>query len=449
MAGSQFFFWPEELKKDKIFDDSDIFVLDYPTSMWAKLSIDELSDNIKKILGMRAKVDDYTNIVFVAHSMGGLLTKSYLLRSPEIARKTKFIYLYATPSGGSEIARIARLVSGNPQFSNMSPMKDDSFLGDLLRQWTNAKYNVPVYCAYEKLPVANLSIIVNLNSSALTCKDEVIAINSDHISIVKPRSRNDMAYMVLESAYDEAFHGSESWSFDNCRDLADEAKTAIELDRSNATRADELIRCKNPAGYNAKGIVDFFNGSYSNAYDEFREVVKFFPRKGTNYRRDELRDNIASAAIEIGRLDEAEQIYRDLLDGGYQPDTVRWDLAKVYIYKGKFDRESYLKAIRMLDGVNAGFSGKVARGRADILRAVALAGYATTDPQGVSKPKVAEAREALCNGLSKDESFWRPILRKEKPYPNASFSEEIKLLSLIDAANVNCGKQQKRSANFK
>jgi triacylglycerol esterase/lipase EstA (alpha/beta hydrolase family) len=112
--------FPELVAKDSTFDDSDIFILSYPTSLWATMSVDELADSI----GTTLKADgvlDHTNLIFVAHSMGGLVTKKFLLKTRDTAARTKFIYFYSTTMQGSSLTNLASIISNNPQFSSMQP----------------------------------------------------------------------------------------------------------------------------------------------------------------------------------------------------------------------------------------------------------------------------------------------------------------------------------------
>src|SRR5258708_3802478 len=68
-------YWPSLLTVDPAFDGADIFVYSYPTSMWATLSIDELAENMRLQLNANG-VSNYRRIVFLAHSLGGLVTRA-------------------------------------------------------------------------------------------------------------------------------------------------------------------------------------------------------------------------------------------------------------------------------------------------------------------------------------------------------------------------------------
>jgi triacylglycerol esterase/lipase EstA (alpha/beta hydrolase family) len=134
--------WPEMLSQDSVFDKADIFVFQYPTSMWATMSIDELAEHMRLQLAGHA-VTPRQNIVFLVHSMGGLVTRAYLLKNRAVAESTKLIYFFSTPTTGSQVARMAGLLSQNPQFTKMQPMDADDYLADLQRNWLGADFDIP------------------------------------------------------------------------------------------------------------------------------------------------------------------------------------------------------------------------------------------------------------------------------------------------------------------
>jgi triacylglycerol esterase/lipase EstA (alpha/beta hydrolase family) len=86
-------YWPSLLKSDSTFDGADIFVDSYPTTSWATLSIDELAENMRLQFNANG-VAKYQRIVLLAHSMGGLVTRAYLLKNREVSPRVLFIYFF-------------------------------------------------------------------------------------------------------------------------------------------------------------------------------------------------------------------------------------------------------------------------------------------------------------------------------------------------------------------
>jgi len=84
-------YWPFMLFGDSTFDGSDIFVYSYPTSMWASQSPDELAEDMRVQLNAYG-VSDHRRIVFLAHSMGGLITRAFLVKNRAVAERTTLLF---------------------------------------------------------------------------------------------------------------------------------------------------------------------------------------------------------------------------------------------------------------------------------------------------------------------------------------------------------------------
>ena len=149
-------------------------------------------------------VSSYRKIVFLSHSMGGLVTRAYLLKNRNVADHTFFAYFFSTPTTGSQIASIAQYLSSNPQFAKMKSLNAEDYLADLLRQWLAAGFSFPSYCAYEKRATKGVSLVVNMGSAVALCTKAVDPIDADHIGIVKPTSQNSAPYIAFKAAYADA-----------------------------------------------------------------------------------------------------------------------------------------------------------------------------------------------------------------------------------------------------
>jgi pimeloyl-ACP methyl ester carboxylesterase len=192
-------YWPTMLTADPTFNGTDIFVYSYPTGLWAALSPEELALNMRDQLAAN-EVTNYHRIIFISHSMGGLVTRAYLINNKDSAARTVFAYFFSTPTSGSEVASLATLISQNPQFSKMKPMQADNYLGELLDRWLAADVKFPSYCGYEKLTTFGL-MIVGFPSATQMCTRPPSPINTDHINIVKPASAGADSYAAFKAAY--------------------------------------------------------------------------------------------------------------------------------------------------------------------------------------------------------------------------------------------------------
>jgi pimeloyl-ACP methyl ester carboxylesterase len=228
-------YWPDMLAKDSSFDGTDIFVYSYPTGFWASLTIDELAENMRAVF-VADGVSKYQRLIFLSHSMGGLVTRAFLVKNRDVASQTLFAYFFSTPTNGSQIASIASAFLDNPQISKMKTLKPDDYLADRLRDWLGAKFEFPSFCAYEKRPTHGTSLVVTMDSAASLCTRALDPIDTDHVDIVKPESENAHSYIAFKAAYTDA----------KVRQLED--KLDHKLSSKIASEVAETIRFPNPSG---------------------------------------------------------------------------------------------------------------------------------------------------------------------------------------------------------
>jgi pimeloyl-ACP methyl ester carboxylesterase len=194
-------YWPSMLERDPDFKEFDIYVHHYPTTFRrANFSIDELAENARLIFDIDG-VSAHKDIIFLVHSMGGLLVRAYLLKYRNVAERTRLIYFFSTPSTGAEIASLASLFFSNPQLFAMRPMDQNSegYLSDLLRAWLSADFGIPSFCAYEKQATYGTKI-VTLASASNLCTKRLDPIQANHLTIVKPNGTSDIPYLAFKSA---------------------------------------------------------------------------------------------------------------------------------------------------------------------------------------------------------------------------------------------------------
>ena len=97
-------YWPDLLKHDSTFDKQDIYVFEYSTGLSSSFSIDELAENMRLVL-TADHVFKHKKVFFLTHSMGGLVTRAFLLKYRDLAKQVAFIYFFATPTTGAAVAR--------------------------------------------------------------------------------------------------------------------------------------------------------------------------------------------------------------------------------------------------------------------------------------------------------------------------------------------------------
>jgi len=192
-------YFPALLVSDPFFSAYDVYVYEYPSRfLGTGFSIDEIAENMRLTLDTDL-ASDHKEIIFVSHSMGGLVTRAYLNKNRAAADRVRLAYFYSTPTTGSELASIASLVSRNPHLAKMKPMESADYLADLQRQWLDINFQIPSFCAYEKQSTYGINVVTQASASNL-CNRRLDPIDADHITIVKPADTRDTPYLALKSA---------------------------------------------------------------------------------------------------------------------------------------------------------------------------------------------------------------------------------------------------------
>ncbi|OEZ86413.1 alpha/beta hydrolase family protein [Janthinobacterium sp. HH104] len=170
------------------------------------LDIREAANKLQSYL-QPSGVLDYPAIVFVGHSMGGLVIMRYLAnnldKAPALAEKVPLIVLFSAPMEGAQVAQLAGLVASNPALSNLRPVDSNDMLKQLSDDWASLAAKPRVSCAYETADVGGVRI-VQWGSATRVCDGRPVAIdNADHISLVKPDRATHPAYMFLSGQLTE------------------------------------------------------------------------------------------------------------------------------------------------------------------------------------------------------------------------------------------------------
>ncbi|WP_426055778.1 alpha/beta fold hydrolase [Janthinobacterium sp. PSPC2-1] len=203
--------WPELLARDPaIAEPIDVISLGYASDPLQRASnINEIATRLRSKLDQEDVFIRYSRVIFVTHSMGGLVARRALLQlnqdNPDALKKVGAVFFFATPAGGSDNAELASWISKNPQFSNMSPsdvnmflqMEDDDWAA-MLRHRTQANPYPKTFCIYETRTLA-ISVIVPRSRSQHGCDERDIAFDRDHSSLVKPANREDEVYSYLRA----------------------------------------------------------------------------------------------------------------------------------------------------------------------------------------------------------------------------------------------------------
>ncbi|MET0659529.1 MAG: hypothetical protein ABW110_15385 [Steroidobacteraceae bacterium] len=185
---------------------ADAFVFGFPSYLFKAGSFDirEAANRLHLRLASQG-VLNYPAIVFVAHSMGGLVVLRELITNRDtLLDKVPVVVLYGTPMEGSVLAEVGKQFSPNSAFAQMTEADGNALLQSLNDDWRSIPDDKRphVRCAYEKTPVGPMKI-VPWSSATRFCEGATPAIEASHISIVKPDRPGADSILVLVSALND------------------------------------------------------------------------------------------------------------------------------------------------------------------------------------------------------------------------------------------------------
>jgi pimeloyl-ACP methyl ester carboxylesterase len=203
------------IRTDPRFAYSDVEIAEYPTpASNGKMSSLQLAD----ILWTHLKQDhvwEHREVVFIAHSLGGILVEEMLLRHPAEAARVKFIVSYGTPHEGSLIARMASIYDKDPLLSDLSDASDNTFLTQLENNWRghDSVNSIHRFCAFESEDTTpengfgrylkTHARVVGYFSATYGCDVTTPPqeIHADHLHMVRPLDRTSSAYDFFYRVY--------------------------------------------------------------------------------------------------------------------------------------------------------------------------------------------------------------------------------------------------------
>lgn len=149
------------------------------------LPVNDISDMLQTEVQERLR--NYTNIILVAHSMGGLVAKSTILKLiEENDYRIKLYVSLAVPHNGANLANIGKVIFGNPQINNLAPL--ETFINELNKNWLSNKYLPDTAYIQGKLD----RIVPKASSIGYDSREiKVSYVEEDHFSITKPNDEND------------------------------------------------------------------------------------------------------------------------------------------------------------------------------------------------------------------------------------------------------------------
>ncbi len=205
-------YWPEWLCSD--FPGIAVHALGYPAGVfekWAKKEMDLFERATNALEYMAAKGLGARPIVFICHSLGGILAKQIIRKScdsededwKKVSQAIKLVVFLSTPHSGASLA--SALKAAIPHFASKHVellSNDSGFLQDInshYRSFANGKSDLTTVVYYEKYKVKNTTLVVSRDSSDPGVAGTTpVPADKDHISICKPKDANDIVYLGIK-----------------------------------------------------------------------------------------------------------------------------------------------------------------------------------------------------------------------------------------------------------
>jgi pimeloyl-ACP methyl ester carboxylesterase len=197
-------FWPDLMKEDSFFNRFDIYVYSYSSPFrGAAYTVEELAEDLRRDLDTSDIFRKHKEVLFLCHSMGGIVVRAFLTRYRPQAAQVPMIYFFSTPTTGAQIAGLGKLLSNNPQLRTILPMGSaDDYLAAIQKDWLAANFSIASYCAYETQDTFGVRVVGEANATNL-CNRRLDPINANHTDIVKPRDRSAVPYVSFRNAVRE------------------------------------------------------------------------------------------------------------------------------------------------------------------------------------------------------------------------------------------------------
>jgi hypothetical protein len=183
----------------------DTFFFEYKSPLLGEaLKIPSLSEQLSGALEDNHVWANHERVIFVAHSMGGLIVRQYLIAHPEHLQKMQMLYFYAVPTGGAKIADIATVFSRNSQLNGLGQLEFNNFLDAVTNSWRDQKKlsMLPTYCAFESKNTYGIRVVPEISAEFL-CTEPAQPMDGNHLEIVKPQGPKDPRFTRLATAIKE------------------------------------------------------------------------------------------------------------------------------------------------------------------------------------------------------------------------------------------------------
>jgi hypothetical protein len=204
-------YWPKLLRQEEELEGLGIYVFTYRSDIFSgNYQLGDAVDSLKELLRLDHLLEG-KRIIFVGHSMGGIVVRQYLVvqQTDLIERDVEVgLFLVASPSLGAVYANVVHgfaKILGNSQIEALRFTQENAWLNDLDKNFRNLKEAGKLSIKGKELIEDNSIIlegvlhkqVVEPFSGARYFGDPYKVPNSDHRTIAKPEGSQAIQHRLL------------------------------------------------------------------------------------------------------------------------------------------------------------------------------------------------------------------------------------------------------------
>ena len=204
-------FWPEMLLSE--LSNISVYTLDYPAS-----ALKRMMDREMDMLDRAASSAEYMvamgigkrPIVFITHSLGGVLVKMIIKESADscdsnmrqISDNVRLVAFLSTPHLGNSFASILKSFSGGLSSEHINLISGETGVLDEVglhyRNFANSRDSLKTVAYCETLNTKSILLVSKDSADPRVNGTKVILVDKNHIDICKPKSKDDPVFVGLQ-----------------------------------------------------------------------------------------------------------------------------------------------------------------------------------------------------------------------------------------------------------
>ena len=264
------------------------------------ISIEEIGNLLRTEI--RFKLQAYDNIIVVAHSMGGLVTKSAITKDigEKIPSKIKLFISLAVPHQGAEAATLGKLVSDNLQIEGLSPLND--FIHKINDEWLKTSLRPTIkyfYGVHDSVVKKTSAVPIDKERS------DSISVDEDHTSITKPEHSTSTTVIAVKQIildFEKSDPGLSTFEIKQLEDEADFDDELFVVKLIFAGIHNTTIREAKEAFLNAEYIRKIFSSTsdQKRLSELYAKIRKVYQNSYTKY----IHDGIPNSGLLLADVHE-------------------------------------------------------------------------------------------------------------------------------------------------